>query len=248
MPVHDWTRVSDGTFHHFHYSWVLEIKRALKRGLLPKGYYVMAEQIGGDKGEPDIPTLLTTSRNPDSEDPLAGIATLTETPPIIQARARIPRDPYVRLQRSVVIRHTSGDHIVAMIEVLSHGNKSNRHAIRSFTDKAIAALNGGVHLLLVDVHPPGPRDPNGIHGALLNEIGTEPYVLGADRPLTAAAYASGADFVDARVNHFAVGQSIPEMPLFLTTENYIRIPLEDAYMAAWEDVPSQYQQILLASS
>jgi hypothetical protein len=29
MPVHDWTRVSDGTFHDFHYSWVLEIKRAL---------------------------------------------------------------------------------------------------------------------------------------------------------------------------------------------------------------------------
>ncbi len=25
MPVHDWTRVSDGTFHDFHYSWVLEI-------------------------------------------------------------------------------------------------------------------------------------------------------------------------------------------------------------------------------
>ena len=26
MPVHDWTRGSDGTFHDFHYSWVLEIK------------------------------------------------------------------------------------------------------------------------------------------------------------------------------------------------------------------------------
>lgn len=47
MPVHDWTRVGDGTFHDFRYSWVLETKRALKRGLLPEGYYVMAEQIGG---------------------------------------------------------------------------------------------------------------------------------------------------------------------------------------------------------
>ncbi len=52
MPVHDWTRVSDGTFHDFHYSWVLEIKRALMRGLLPKGYYVMAEQVGGDLARP----------------------------------------------------------------------------------------------------------------------------------------------------------------------------------------------------
>jgi Protein of unknown function (DUF4058) len=247
MPVHDWTRVSDGIFHHFHYSWVLEIERALRRGLLPKGYYVLAEQIGGDVGTPDVLTLQTTATKPAPEGPLSGTATLTETPPIVQARTRIPRDPYARLQRSVVIRHTSGDRIVAMIEVLSRGNKSNRHAIRSFIDKAIAALNGGVHLLLVDVHPPGPRDPDGIHGALLNEIGTEEYVLGAERPLTAAAYISGADLVDALVNHFAVGQPIPEMPLFLTTENYIRVPLEKAYMAAWEDVPPQYQEMLLAS-
>ena len=56
MPLHDWTRVSDGTFHDFHYSWVLEIKRALMRGLLPKGYYVMAEQFGSDRGAPDVLT------------------------------------------------------------------------------------------------------------------------------------------------------------------------------------------------
>lgn len=248
MPVHDWTRVSDGTFHDFHYSWVLEIKRALKRGLLPKGYYVMAEQIGGDVGEPDVLTLQAKGTEPTDKDSLSGTATLTETPPIVQTRTRIPRDPYARLQRTVVIRHTSGDRIVAMIEVLSPGNKSSRHAIRSFVDKAVAALNGGVHLLLVDVHPPGPRDPNGIHGALLDEIGTGNYVLGRDRPLTAAAYISGAALVDALVNHFAVGEAIPEMPLFLTTENYINVPLEEAYLAAWEDVPPQYQQILRTSS
>ncbi len=209
MPVHDWTRVSDGIFHHFHYSWAAEIKRALKRGLLPEGYFVMDEQIGGDVGEPD---------------------------------------PYARLQRAVVIRHISGDRIVAMIEILSPGNKSSRHAIRSFLDKAVATLNGGVHLLLIDIHPPGPRDPNGIHGALLSEIGTEEYKLGRERPLTAVAYTSGADLVDAFVNHFAVGEPIPEMPLFLTREHFIRVPLEATYMAAWEDVPPQYQEILQRSS
>lgn len=248
MPVHDWTRVSDGTFHHFHYSWVLEILRALRRGLLPKGYYVMAEQIGGDVGEPDVLTLQTTATKPDPEDPLSGTATLTVTPPTVQTRMTIPRDPYARLQRTIVIRHTSGDRIVAMIEVLSPGNKSSRHAIRAFLDKAVAALDGGVHLLLVDVHPPGPRDSNGIHGALLNEIGTEEYVLGRERPLTAVAYISGTALVDAFVNHFAVGEPLPEMPLFLTRENFIRVPLETAYVSAWDDVPQQYQEILLASS
>src|SRR5438874_13559541 len=108
MPVHDWTRVSDGTFHDFHYSWVLEIKRTLKRGLLPKGYYVMAEQFGGDLGAPDVLTLQAGTK-PDSEDSLSGTATLTETPPVVQARTTIARDAYARTQRTLVIRHTSGD-------------------------------------------------------------------------------------------------------------------------------------------
>jgi hypothetical protein len=38
------------------------------------------------------------------------------------------------------------------------------------------------------------------------------------------------------------------MPLFLTGENYVRVPLEAAYMAAWEDVPMQYQEVLVGSS
>lgn len=208
MPVHDWTRVSDGVFHHFHHSWIVEIKRALRRGLLPEGYYVMIEQIGGDL-----------------------------------------RDRYARVQRTIVVRHTIGDRPVAMIEVLSRGNKSSRHAIRSFLDKTVAALNSGVHLLLVDVHPPGPRDPNGIHAAFLpNEIGAEERALGRKHPFTAVAYISGADLVDALVNYFAVGEAIPEMPLFLTQKNCVLVPLEAAYMAAWDDVPEQYQQALLASS
>src|SRR5438876_7338026 len=107
MPVHDWTRVSDGTFHDFHYSWVLEIKRALKRGLLPEGYYVMAEQLGGDVGAPDVLTLQAATSKPASEGLLSGTATLTESPPIVQLHTTIPRDAYARLQRTLVIRHTS---------------------------------------------------------------------------------------------------------------------------------------------
>lgn len=247
MPVDDWTRVSDGTFHDFHYSWVLEIKRALKHGLLPKGYYVMAEQFRGDLGAPDVLTLQAAAKEPETEGPLTGAATLTETPPVVHARTTITRDSYARRQRTLVIRHTSDDRIVAMIEVLSSGNKSSRHAIRSFLDKAVAVLDWGIHLLLVDVHPPGPRDPHGIHGALLNEIGTEGYVLGSERPLTVVAYIGGA-VVEAFVGHFAVGEPIPRMPLFLTRENYVLVPLEASYMAAWEDVPPKYQEVLRASS
>jgi hypothetical protein len=44
MPVHDWTRVDAGIFHHFHHDWITEIARALNRGILPPDYYALAEQ------------------------------------------------------------------------------------------------------------------------------------------------------------------------------------------------------------
>ena len=243
MPVHDWSLVSAGAFHDFHYSWVLEIKRALKRGLLPEGYYVMAKQIGGDIGAPDVLTLQTVASETNGESSLPGTATLAESPPLVHARTTIARDPYARLQRTLVIRHISDDRIVAMIEVLSPGNKSSRHALRSFLDKAVAALDGGVHLLLIDVHRPGGRDPDGIHGAIMGEIGAESYTLTPQKRLTTAAYVGGAP-IEAFVMHFDVGEAIPKMPLFLTRENYVQAPLEETYMKAWEDVPMQYQKVL----
>ncbi len=72
-------------------------------------------------------------------------------------------------------------------------------------------------------------------------------MLNRERPLTVVSYIGGA-VVEAFVEHFAVGRPIPQMPLFLTRENYVRVPLEAAYMAAWEDVPPQYQEVLLVSS
>ena len=35
MPVHDWTCVSAGIFHHFHFEWIGDLSRQLNRGLLP---------------------------------------------------------------------------------------------------------------------------------------------------------------------------------------------------------------------
>jgi hypothetical protein len=44
MPIHDWTRVQAGTFHHFHCAWITHMAEALNEGILPAGFYVMAEQ------------------------------------------------------------------------------------------------------------------------------------------------------------------------------------------------------------
>ena len=63
MPIHDWTRVTAGTWHAFHLAWIAEIQLALNGGLLPDDYYALAEQIAGPLG-PDVLALQTSTRSP----------------------------------------------------------------------------------------------------------------------------------------------------------------------------------------
>ena len=90
-----------------------------------------------------------------------GATAVALAPPRVRFTATATMDEYARKQRTLVIRHSSDDRIVALLEILSSGNKSSRHALRTFVGKAAADPGGGYHLLLIDVHPPGPRIPRG---------------------------------------------------------------------------------------
>ena len=61
MPMHDWTRVSAGSFHTFHTAWITEIARALNNGVLPDGFYAESEQVAGRTGL----DVLTLDADPD---------------------------------------------------------------------------------------------------------------------------------------------------------------------------------------
>src|SRR5688572_6310047 len=56
MPIHDWTSVKAGIYHNFHVLWTTSITNRLNAGLLPAGFFAMAEQIIGDP-EADVVTL-----------------------------------------------------------------------------------------------------------------------------------------------------------------------------------------------
>src|SRR5262249_14116355 len=123
------------------------------------------------------------------------------------------------------------------------GNKASRNAFRTFIEKACAALNHGVHLLLVDLLPPTPRDPQGIHGALMEELENANYTAPADKPLTLAAYTAGV-LPRGYVEPAGVGDALPDMPLFLDQDYYVRVPLEATYQAAWLGMPRHDRRVL----
>jgi hypothetical protein len=236
MPLHDWTRVPPGIFHDFHQTWAIAIRNALNSGGLPEGYFALVEQVTGGR-IPDVLTLherATGQRN-------GGVA-MAESPPQTRIQSSAETDIYVAKANRIAIHHPLGD-VIAVIEIVSPGNKSNRHALRSFVDKALDVLDQGIHLLVIDFFPPGAFDPQGIHGAIWSEIKDESFELPPDKPLTLASYLSGP-VKRAFVEPIAVGDALPNMPIFLSTETYVPAPLESTYQAAWSVTPPAVEALL----
>lgn len=150
---------------------------------------------------------------------------------------------YRRKKSSVVVRHVSGDRIVAILEIVSPGNKSNRHAFQAFVDKACELLEHRIHLLLVDPFPPGHRDPNGLHAAIWEEVQGTPFQLPPDQPLTVVAYECDLT-TRAYIETIAVGDALPDMPLFLEPNGCVMTPLEATYCGAFDVMPARWRAIL----
>ena len=150
---------------------------------------------------------------------------------------------YRRKKSSVVVRHVSGDDIVAMIEIVSPGNKSSRRTFEAFVQKVFELLESRIHLLIIDPFPPGPRDPQGVHAAIWEETETQPFELPPDKPLTLVAYACGLT-TRAFIEPIAVGDPLPDMPLFLEPEAYVNVPLEETYQAAFTVQPERWKRVL----
>ena len=241
MPVHDWTKVKAGIFHDFHTAWIAEIRRDMNAGLLPDGYYAMAEQIAGGFG-PDILTLgLPTNR--DDRDVAAG-GTATMELPKTQVRQRTAGNPEPGKRKSITIRHIGNHRIVAVIELVSPGNKSTRHGVRAFIAKLKELIDARVHVAFVDLFPPGPRNPDGLHALLWEHYDDEPFRLVAEAPLAQVSYRA-TYAPEAFLEPFAVGGTMIEWPVFLNPHEFVLLPLESTYMAAWATMPAYWKHAIV---
>jgi hypothetical protein len=248
MPIHDWTRVDDGIFHAFHLAWMGELQKALNAGVLPPDYYALAEQIAGSVG-PDVLTLQGNGAAGgvgagDESGASGGTSTLVRTVPKTRFSTPLTIPDYVTRRRTLVIHHVSGDRVVALLEIVSAGNKASNHAFRTFIDKAVGVLTQGYHLLLVDLHPPTPRDPQGIHATIVGELGGPPFAPPPGQPLTVASYEAASPGGNGYVDTLAVGDPLPDAPLFLEPGGYVRVPLEATYREAYSGVPLRWRRVL----
>ena len=245
MPVHDWSRVEAGVYHHFHNLWISRLSDALNSGLLPAEYYALVEQHAGQY-VPDILTLHASSAQPPpgkkSTPGLNGgnVLTISKSPP--RVRQQLVAATYRRLRRTLAIRHTSGHRLVAIIEITSPANKDRPGAVAELVRKIVELLHHGVHVLLVDVFACGRYDRPGLHEQIWAEVdGASPQR--ESEPVTLASYVA-AEPMRAYVERVKYGEVLPEMPVFLTVEHYVLVPLERAYEQAWAGAPAYWQRQL----
>lgn len=240
MPIHDWTRVDAGLFHAFHHGWIEELARALNQGVLPDDYFALPEQ--NFRGPiPDVLTLKLAEKNEGSGDSPGGVA-VAHRPPRTRLTQRAEADSYVRKASRVAVRHRHG-HVVAVVEIVSPGNKASRTAWRALIEKSVELIRQGIHLLVIDLFPPGKRDPVGIHQAIWDEFDEKDFETPSPMPLTLASYDAATECV-AYVEFVGVGDPLPEMPLFLKPGYYVSVPLETTYQSAWNVFPAALKGLL----
>jgi Protein of unknown function (DUF4058) len=243
MPIHDWSRVDANVYHHFHQQWTIAISNALNAGVLPAGYSALVEQHSGGP-VPDVLAVQRQIRNGPGE-PTGGL--LLTTPPKVRHVFQSKQDVLAARGNRVVIRHRLGE-VVCVIEVVSPGNKGSKAAFRAFISKMIEFLQNGVNLLIIDLFPPTPRDPHGIHRAVWDEYEEQPFELPADRPLTLAAYVAPdllvGTFATAYVEQVRVGDVLPDMPAYLDRTGHVPVPLESTYQVAWANCPADMRELV----
>lgn len=243
MPVHDWSRVDAGLFHDFHQAWTIEIRNGLNGGGLPPGYFALAEQMVAGP-IPDVITLQHRAGRSEPTQPggAGGAVVIEEAPPEARFVTSAQPELYAGKANRIAIRHRLGQ-VVAVIEIVSPGNKSGRHALRTFVEKTERLLRQGINLLVVDLFPPSARDPQGIHKAIWDEIREESFELPADKPLTVAAY-SAAEPITAYVDPFAVGEPLPSSSVFLGPRAWVPAPLEQTYQVTWSKCPQPLREFV----
>ena len=235
MPIHDWTRVDAGLFHNFHRGWICAICDALNSGGLPPDHFALIEK----EVRSPIPDLLNLVLSPGPEVRIHhdGLLDVANAPPRAHMIQQHEADAYAGKANRVVVRQRDGD-VVAVIVIVSPGNKASRAQLSAFAQKSAEFLRQGIHLLVIDLFPPSRHDAQGIHKAIWDVFEEVELKLPADKPLTLASYDAGPPYV-AYIEPVAVGDALPHMPLFLRSEVYVSVPLEATYQTTWNDFPGR---------
>jgi hypothetical protein len=196
------------------------------------GVAALVEQRAGPK-EADVPAIEVRPKRHLGEELDGGIVTLP--PPFTRIVRHTTNEIYASRANRIVIKHQLG-RIIAVIEIVSPGNKDSRAALRDFVEKTVDCLRKGIHVLIVDLFPPTQRNPYGIHKVIWDEIVEEDFTFPDGKDLVLVSYKTGGERA-TYLEPVTDGEALPDMPLFLTNDLHVMVPLEPTYQATWDAGP-----------
>lgn len=250
MPVHDWSVVDAGVFHDFHLGWIAALRSDLNDRLLPEPYYAIAEPVTGSV-IPDVLTLKSEAAVAGSpavaqglspDDSPGGAVAVAPSSVVVQDLGPV----YWRLARRIAIRDSlREDRLVAVIEIVSQGNKDARARVEQFVAKSLGFIDAGVHLLIIDLQSPTNLVPRGFHALVCESLGHEAPLFPEGRDRQTVSYqVIESGFPRSHLVPVGIGDPLPEMPVFLLPHHFVRVPLEPAYGAAFRSLGRRFREAL----
>jgi hypothetical protein len=228
MPLHDWNEWK--SWDGVHHLWITELFRSIKPRL-PEGYraYIGSAPllaVDEPEGTPDV----SVRSHPAPRVP----------PP--EARPGSENDPGVEPDQEVAVASISPTRsifisregwLVAAVELVSPRNKDRPSARTFYTSRYASYLIGGIHLVLIDVHPRPyafsfadaiaqelqmnrPRCPSPLAIA---------YRVGEPLP-------EGGSLLGIWQRNLQAGAALPSLPLPLSVHDSVPLDLERSYSQA----------------
>ncbi len=233
MPLRDHFRspVNDNhSWDEVHGGWPMEIVRHLTT-ILPAGFRAAPKVHLGSPFEVDVSTYDLDSRDPDTSAHSSdgGTATLTALSPTLTVEVDLSEQDEYEVR---IYDVEWGRQLVAAIEIVSPSNKDRPDTREVFIGKVVSLLQQGVCVSLVDLV--AVRQAN-LYADLLRLLGRTdpalapptPYLYGVT--LRSRKPPKRRGLLDAWFYPMIIGQPLPTLPIWLTADLRVMLPLEISY-------------------
>ena len=240
MPLRDHFRppVSlKATWDALHGGWPMVIVQQLRKSL-PQGYVAAPTAHPGSQIEVDVATYENDDapRLQKASDE-GGVATAVWAPaePTLAVETAVPEDDEYEVR---IYDAERGRQLVAVIEIVSPGNKDRPEKRNTFVGKCAALLRSGVAVSVVDVIT--PRQVN-LYADLMTFVGHPDPTMSADVPYLYAAscrWLRGEKRATLQgwSHALAVGRPLPTLPLWLAEKLVVPLDLEQSYEQTCHDL------------
>jgi hypothetical protein len=215
----------------FHTTWAATLADLLNRGVLPPEYIALEQIHAGPSVEIDTSVFRESNGAAPGGPVTATVPRTVWTPAAAAVSWPITYPPSATVE---ILSTEGGRTLVAVVELISPGNKDREGKRQLFAAKCAGHLARGVGVVIVDVVT--SRQGNLHHDILrLLGVGSE-YDMPGSPSLYAVAYrplqTDQGGRVDTWPTPLTVGAALPTLPLSLGADLTVPLDLEAAYSEA----------------